>query len=159
MILKRKRIINLAIYKTADWYRDDDVRVLEPTKIPLTRLPTKCGRKCEFSEICSFWAPKYRLVGIDHVKKQYYTTYNISESIRLCDCGGSGEFEYIFTYETLRKYIPLEVLKKIGLYREPKLPKKELVVHDNPPKNYNYNFKSYHGGNIKTTKNYNTRRK
>ena len=70
MILKRKRIINLAIYKTADWYRDDDVRVLEPTKIPLARLPTKCGRKCEFSEICSFWAPKYRLVGIDRVKTQ-----------------------------------------------------------------------------------------
>ena len=158
MILKRKRIINLAIYKTADWYRDDDVRVLEPTKIPLARLPTKCGRKCEFSEICSFWAPKYRLVGIDRVKTQYYTTYNISGSIRLCNCGGSGKFEYIFTYETLCKYIPLEVLKKIGLYREPKLPKQKLFYDNHPPKNYN--SKSYHGGgNIKTTKNYNTRRK
>lgn len=158
MILKKKRIIQLSIYKGADWYRDDETQILKPTKIPLTRLPVKCGRRCEFSGICSFWAPQYRLEGIRKRMSEKYPTYTISEYTNFCDCTEEGNFEYIFTYEDLRHYIPLDVLKKIGLYREPKITKKPIFF-DNPPKNYNPRNSKYSGGGNRNYKNYNSRKR
>ena len=162
MILKKKRIIQLSIYKSAGWYVDEDQRILEPTKIPLLRLPVKCGRKCEFSRICSFWAPPYKLEGIKKVKEQNHISYTISESVDFCNCGENGsKFEYIFTYEILRHYLPVEVLKEMDLYIEPKTVKKQ-VFYDNPLKNYNppKNFKSYNSGRgNRNYKNYNARRR
>ena len=162
MILKKKRIIQLSIYKSAGWYVDEDKKIMEPTKIPLLRLPVKCGRKCEFSRICSFWAPSYRLDGIRIHKEQKYPSYTIDEDINIWNCGNDGsKFEYIFTYEILRHYLPVDVLKEIGLYKEPKVVKKQIFF-DNPPKNYNSkynNTKSYGGGGNRNYKNYNARRR
>lgn len=160
MILKKKRIIQLSIYKSAGWYVDEDQRILEPTKIPLLRLPVKCGRKCEFSGICSFWAPSYKLKGIRIHKEQKYPSSAVYEDINICNCGYDGsKFEYIFTYENLRNYLPVDVLKEMGLYKEPKVVKKQIFF-DNPPKNYNSRYtKSYGGGGNRNYKNYNARRR
>ena len=161
-ILKKKRIIQLSIYKSAGWYVDEDKKIMEPTKIPLIRLPVKCGRKCEFSGICSFWAPSYKLEGIRIHKEQKHPSYTISEDINICSCGDSSSgFEYIFTYENLRHYLPVDVLKEIGLYIEPKVVKKQIFI-DNPPKNYNSkynNTKFYGSGGNRNYKNYNARRR
>ena len=60
----------------------------------------------------------------------------------------------------LRHYLPVDVLKEMGLYKEPKVVKKQIFF-DNPPKNYNskYNTKSYGGGGNRNYKNYNARRR
>lgn len=161
MILKKKRIIQLSIYKkSSSWYRDGDEykKLLEPTKIPLLRLPVKCGRKCEFSRICSFWAPPYKLEGIKKVKISYTT---ISESVDFCNCSENGsKFEYIFTYEILRHYLPVEVLKDLGIYKEPALSKKPLRKQSETPLKNSINPKSHfwgnnmRGGNVKFNKNF-----
>lgn len=161
-ILKKKRIIQLSIYKSAGWYVDEDKKIMEPTKIPLIRLPVKCGRKCEFSGICSFWAPSYKLSGIRIHKEQKYSSYTTYEDINICSCGDSSSgFEYIFTYENLRHYLPVDVLKEMGLYKEPRIAKKQTIFYDNQLKNYYNpkNSKSYSGGGNRNYKNYNARRR
>jgi hypothetical protein len=157
-ILKKKRIIQLSIYKSVGWYGNEYQKILEPTKIPLIRLPVKCGRKCEFSRICSFLTPSFKFEGLKIHKIQKYPPYVVSEN-SICNCGfGGSKFEYIFTYEIIRHYLPVDVLKEMGLYKEPKAVKKQIFF-DNPPKNYNTkNIKSYGGGN-RNYKNYNARRR
>lgn len=165
MILKKKKIISVTIYKAADWYVDDEKEILKPTKIPLVRLPYKCGVRCEMYKFCQMWSPVYRMKGINKVYKQNCNNYTITEKTRLCNCGDENlKFMYIFTYENLRKRIPTNILKDLGLWQEPKFSKKQIFIDDQNNKKYNFHDNSKFKGNIRREtknyyRNYNTRRK
>ena len=160
MILKKKRIIQITISKSPDWYRDESVEILEPTKIPLVRLPSACGRKCAFSAICSF--SRYTISGLRKFLKikNYYNYIYISfcNCIHNTDNEYGGKFGYIFTYEIIRKYIPIEVLEEMGLYKAPKAKKKQIIPTSSNNR-YQLCNKQYNNKVNSSFRNYNARRK
>lgn len=164
MLFKKAKIVSLEIIKSS-WTNNDTV-VMEKRKIPLRRIPTSCGRCCEFDKICSFWGPNYILKGLDKVRLYKIGKSTCSENIRICNCNSNVKFQYIFTYDIVRKYIPTNVLIGMGLYREPKIkgkePKNKFNIEPKISKSSKYNKQQYLGKSITSNKylrNYNTRRK
>ena len=150
MILKKKRFVFLSINKTDGWIDNNVEKIFESTKIPLYRSPKKCGKKCEFLKFCSFWGSSFTLHGLDVKTKR--------GCIRLCDCDlyslSYKNFMYIFTYNTIKKYIPFDILKQMGLYKEPKISSKGPTFFDQP-QSRNYSSAKYGKQNMKNTYNRN----
>ena len=134
MLLKKLRIPKISIIKNSGLDSNGETNlVMKPKKIPLSRIPFKCGRTCEFYKHCCQWNPSYIIRGI-----------YLKSGQLICNCDDrKRKFSYIFTYDTVRFSVPLELLKAMGIWEEPKLPKPELKKFSyTPPKNfYSKNYK------------------
>ena len=164
MLLKKSKIISLEI-KKSNWVYDTDEIIMEKRKIPLKRISTSCGRACEFDKICSFWGPNYILYGLGKIKFYKVGQSKVSENIRVCNCNNTSKFQYIFTYDIVRKYIPTGVLIRMGLYKEPKIkgkePKNKFNIDPKISKSSKYNKQQFLGKSTtsnKCLKNYNSRK-
>ena len=131
MLLKKQKIIGLEILRST-WTRESVI--MEKRKIPLVRMHKDC-KKCELDRFCSLWGPNFTFHGLDKIKKHKVGNSVLSEHIKICNCNPKEGcvYQYIFTYDILRRYVPIPILTEMGLYIEPpKITKKPKNYYDFP---------------------------
>lgn len=127
-LCKKEKIIKLSVKNPWKF-------IIQDIKIPLTRIPTKCGRACELQKICNSWS--YNVYGTMYYNK---SSNMFSRCYSPLCSRDSSKFSYIFIFDSIRKFIPMEALIELGLYREPKISSKKskYCVPGEKPMNFKY---------------------
>lgn len=121
---KKQRVLSIQIYKVSsscyDW-QDEEKLISGSIKVPFVRTLSTC-ENCVFYIHCATWNPNFRINGLVN-----------RIGLHKCECRHhSGEynfpttgskFNYLVPYRIASVYLPIEILKELGIYVEPKIKK------------------------------------
>ena len=117
---KKQRVLSIQIYKVSsscyDW-QDEEKLISGIIKVPFVRTLSTC-ENCVFYIHCVIWNPDFRIkglvnrVGLHKCKCRYSNNYLVKQ-----------KFNYLVPYRIASVYLPIEILKELGIYVEPKIKK------------------------------------